>query len=361
MRVRLTARARLTILYTALVLATGIVLAGLTYVLMLRRPVHAIQLTWTSGTNPMPPAPSIVDGVRAATLSDLLTQAAVALAVVTLLGAALGWWLAGRVLRPIRGITETARRLSAENLSERVPVGPAADELTTLAATVNGMLDRVQAGLADRDRILDSQRMFTANAAHELRTPLTTMRTALDVTLDGEPGRDELLAMAADIRIAIDRSRDTLDGLLTLAHSQAGPVQRTPVDLATIAADQVNGETVTDLLPAPVHGDPVLLDRMVGNLLDNAVRYGSNITVHTGVSEGRAHVRIGNDGRAISPDEQVRLLEPFFRGRAARTRHDGVGLGLSIVRAIVTAHEGSITLHPRATGGLDAHITFPLP
>ncbi|MBT2411655.1 HAMP domain-containing histidine kinase [Streptomyces sp. ISL-12] len=346
---RLTARSRLTLVYTGLVLAAGSLLTALTYLLLFRD----LRLR--------------VD----AAMSKLLTQAAPALLVVTALAGLTGWLVAGRILRPVRAISDTANRLSAENLSERVPVAQPADELATLAATVNGMLDRIQHGIAERDRVLDSQRLFVANAAHELRTPLTTMRTAIDVTLDGEPDRAELLAMAGDIATAVETSRRTLDGLLVLARSQAGPHHRMPVDLAEIAAATVAdagdraaaGGTVTlraDLRPAPTSGEPVLLERMAANLLDNALRYnhaGGHVTVTTGTAHGHAFLRVVNTGPPVTPEGERRLFEPFVRGAADGTR--GAGLGLSIVRAVVTAHDGAITSTARPAGGMNIAVHLP--
>jgi signal transduction histidine kinase len=377
---RLSARGRLTILSTVLVVVSGVALASLTYVLMRRnldhRLVH-IEVT-TSGSGGEPPrlqdlVPEIAGRMQAETLTELLTQAAVALAVVTLLATMLGWLVSGRVLRPIRSISSTAQRLSAENMSERVPVDRPPDELAALAGTINGMLDRIQQGVAERDRVLDSQRMFTANAAHELRTPMTTMRTAIDVTLDGEPSRAELLTMADDIRTAIGQSQRTLDGLLALAHSQASTGKRRRVDLADVTAGIVDGAVEeaaardvtlrTDLRPAPVRGDPVLLERMAGNLVDNALRYnhaGGDIAVTTGTQAERAFLQITNTGRLIAADEAESLLEPFVRDRDNRTRADsGAGLGLSIVRAIVVAHDGEISTATRPAGGLEITIRLP--
>ncbi|MFI6978808.1 sensor histidine kinase [Embleya sp. NPDC050154] len=381
MAVRLSARGRLAILYTALVLAAGVALTALTYALVRRSMRHRIVIdirTESPGAPGPPPTglprpEALADRVRATTLSELLTQAAIALILVVVLAAVLGWLVAGRVLRPIRAISATARRLSAENLSERMPVSTPADELAELADTVNGMLDRIQAGIAERDRALAGQRMFTANAAHELRTPLTTMRTAIEVTLDGEPDRDELLTMAEDVRTAIEHSRRTLDGLLALARGRILPDTHRAVDLAEVATGLVAGaadeaaargiELRSDLRPAALGGDPILIERLVGNLLDNAVRYnrpGGHIAVTTGTEDARAFLRVDNSGALVAAEDADGLLEPFVRGEGVRTRADGgAGLGLSIVRAIVIAHRGEITTTARPTGGLDITTRFP--
>jgi signal transduction histidine kinase len=345
---RLTARGRLTLLYTGLVLAAGFLLTALTYLLLFN---HLRRLFIGQA------------------LSKLATQAGPALLVVTALAGLTGWLVAGRILRPIRTISGTANRLSAENLSERVPVRQPRDELATLAATINSMLDRIQHGIAERDLVLNSQRQFVANAAHELRTPLTTMRTAIDVTLDGEPDRAELIAMAGDIATAVETSQRTLDGLLVLARSQAGPLRRTPVDLAEIAAAAVadadratNGAVAlrADLRPAPASGEPLLLERMAGNLLDNALRYnhaGGHVTVTSGTANGYAFLRVVNTGPLVTPEEERRLFEPFVRGAANGTR--GAGLGLSIVRAVVTAHDGVISSSAQPAGGMDIVVHVP--
>jgi signal transduction histidine kinase len=374
--VRLTARGRLTLLHTGLVLAAGVVLTALTYLLMRENLRHRKVVLHTDSPGSTPQLPpemtspaGLSEQVRDETLVALLVQAGIALAVVTVLAALFGWLVAGRILRPIRAISATARRLSAENLSDRVPVRPPEDELAALAATVNGMLDRIQRGVAERDRALDGQRLFTANAAHELRTPLTTMRTAIDVTLDGEPTRAELLTMAEDVRAAVDDSRSTLDGLLALARSHAGVASPRPVDLAAVAREVLVGATGRstgsdlvvrkDLLAAPVLGDPVLLARMTANLLGNAIRYnhpGGRITVSTGSSTGSAVLRVVNTGHVVPAGRVDRLLEPFVRGEGG-----GAGLGLSIVRAVVLAHRGEITATANPDGGLDITVRIPLP
>ncbi|MBB5084747.1 sensor histidine kinase [Nonomuraea endophytica] len=373
----MTARFRLAALYTLLVLAAGVVLTGLTYFLMSRNLGRRLSLD-VVGTSADPGYAAmarqrlwtIAGRLEAATFSEFLNQALISLAVVTGLAAALGWFVAGRVLRPIRTISGTARRLSAENLSERVPVTTPADELATLARTINGMLDRIQTGLAERDQALDSQRMFTANAAHELRTPLATMRTAIDVTLDDRPGTAELLAMTHDVSAAVDQSRRILDGLLTLAHTQSGRITGRDVDLAEVATGVLAGvagesrdiAVRRELRPARMTGDPVLLERMIGNLIDNAVHYnhaGGRVEVVTGVEGGQPFARVSNTGPPLTPDQVERWREPFVRGEGVRTRGDaGLGLGLSIVYGIAAAQDGSISTTARPAGGLDVTVRF---
>jgi len=369
---RLTARARLTLLLTASVLTAGTLLAALTYLLVRQklqhRPFVLVLNPDGTATTPSPPAGS-ADRVIAEMLSTISVQAGVALVVVTALAAVLGWLVAGGVLRPIRAISSAARRLSAENLSERMPVTAPADELSVLAGTINDMLDRIQAGVAERQQILDSQRLFTANAAHELRTPLATARTAVDVTLDGEPDRAELLAMARDVRSAVEHVQSILDGLLLLARSQAGIGATRSADLARLAAAALDEaadrardlDVHTDLRTALITGEPILLERMVGNLVDNGIRYnrpGGQLTVSTGTLDGQAVLRVANTGERIPADGVQALLEPFVHGNGTRIRTDGLGLGLSIVRAVALAHRGRIHVSAPSGGGLDVTVAF---
>ncbi|MDR6980783.1 signal transduction histidine kinase [Streptomyces sp. 3330] len=379
--VHLTARSRLTLLHTALALTTGTLLSVFTYLLMRRNLTERKVVLRYGGpgiTGPLPPPDTseLARQVRDDALAALVRQGWIALAAVTLLATLLGWLVAGRVLRPIRTISATARRLSAENLSDRMPVGPARDELAALAGTVNGMLDRIQRGIAERDRALESQRLFTASAAHELRTPLATMRTAIDVTLDGEPSRAELLAMAEDVRTAADRNRRTLDGLLALAHSQAGTGESCTVDLATVTAGALAGAAAglsargltahRALRPAPMRGDPVLLERMTANLIDNALRYNrpaGRISVATGRTADGGFLRVVNTGRIVPAEQVEGLLHPFVRGPSSPSNPSapdgGAGLGLSIVRAVAFAHQGGVTATANPDGGLDITVRFP--
>lgn len=379
MAVRLTARARLAAVYVALVAAAGVVLIALTYLLVRRRiPVRVSfidgEREQDRGSAP-PDLSARAEQLRDETMHELLVQSLIALGVVVVLAGVAGWLVAGRLLRPIRAISRTAERVSAANLSERVVAPGPADELTALAGTINGMLDRVRHGVAERDRLLDGQRLFVANAAHELRTPLTTMRTAIDVTLDGEPTHAELRAMVTDISTAVDASRRTLDGLLALARSQAGSIRHEQVDLARTAADAIGqardeadrrGVRFTSSLPpAPVHGEDILLLRMIGNLVDNAVRYNQpdgHVHVETHTGQRYAGVRVANTGPPVHPDDLARLFQPFARGSGARLRSGGgAGLGLSIVHAIATAHRGTVRCSAPDAGGLDITVELPRP
>lgn len=367
MAVRLTARARLAAVYIGLVAVAGIALIALTYLLVRNRTWIGITvLDGPLGQPPPPPGLPSLDATRDRTLTELVVLSIIALAVVLVLAGVLGWLVAGRLLRPIRAISQTAQRVSAANLSERVAATGPADELTTLAVTVNGMLDRVQHGVAERDRLLDSHRLFVANAAHELRTPLATMRTAIDVTLDGDPSPAELRTMISDVSAAVDASQRTLDGLLALARSQAGAIQREPVDLAAVAAEAIEQadrhavELTADLRPAPVLGAATLLLRLVSNLIDNALRYnhpGGQVHVTTWAGDTGAGIRVANTGPVVPPDELAVLFQPFVRGSGRRLRAGGgAGLGLSIVDAITAAHGGRITASAPATGGLDIAV-----
>jgi signal transduction histidine kinase len=233
------------------------------------------------------------------------------------------------------------------------------------------MLDRIQCGVAERDRILDSQRLFTANAVHELRTPLTTAHTAIDVTLDGNSSRNELLAMADDVRDAVTHMQRVLNGLL-LARSQAGADTREAADLAAITAaalgtaeEQAAAAGIAvhaRLRPALVTGEPACWNAW--SVTWSTTR--SATTTPTGTSSSRRAQRAhapccgsATPAARSAPEEAQTLLEPFVHGQGTRVRTDGPGLGLSIVRAITHAHHGHIAITVRPGGGLDITIELP--
>jgi signal transduction histidine kinase len=272
-----------------------------------------------------------------------------------------GWIAAGRILRPVHRLTAAARAASEQDLSQRIALEGPRDELRELADTFDTMLDRL-------DRAFTSQRQFIANASHELRTPLTVMRTAMDVVLaKPEPTREELVSMTGDIRQAVDDAERLIEVLLILARNDHARVLTDPVDLAAVAEDALEGRTangittITTLEEAPVTGDGVLLERLVANLLDNAVRYnvaGGTVAVSTTVDDGASVVRVVNTGLVVPPDQVERLFLPFAR-LDDRTRHDGFGLGLALVASIAAVHSGTVQASAVRTGGLDISVRLP--
>jgi signal transduction histidine kinase len=304
---------------------------------------------------------------RDSALHSLGIDSLIILGLMTIVSGGAGWLISGRVLRPVRMITETARRASEQHLGERIALSGARDELKELADTFDDMLERL-------DRAFAAQRRFVADASHELRTPLTLMRTAIDVTL-AKPGRtaEQLEAMAVRVRASIDRSERTIDALLTLAVSDQGRLTRAePIDLATAAEDAIDAATAeidrlglslhSELGPAETAGDPHLLERMIGNLVDNAVRHnkpGGTVSVSSGQHDGQVFVQVSNSGPVIPADAVPLLFEPFHRLEGRTGARDGVGLGLAIARSIAAAHMATLHASPRPGGGLDVSVTMP--
>jgi len=297
---------------------------------------------------------------------QLLIASVISLAVIVVAAAVIGWFLAGRVLRPLSMITAAARRISASSLHERLALHGPDDELKELADTLDSLFARLEASF-------DAQRRFAANASHELRTPLTRERTLLQVTR-ADPGSTigtwqdvsrELLTCNAE-------QERLLEALLTLASSEAGPGEREPVDLAAVtsaalaaarpAIGRLGLDVHAEIQPAVVHGDPLLIQQLVANLIDNSVRHnvpGGDLEVSTGADGGRGALSVTNSGPVIPPGEVDRLFQPFQRlGPRPARRDGGNGLGLSIVRAIATAHAATVTARPRPGGGLAVEVTF---
>jgi signal transduction histidine kinase len=218
------------------------------------------------------------------------------------------------------------------------------------------------------DRAFTSQRQFIANASHELRTPLTVMRTAIDVVLaKPEPTRDELVSMAAEVRQAVDHAERLIEALLVLARHEQARALTDPLDLAAVAEDALEGPTangittITTLDEAPVTGDRVLLERLVTNLLDNAQRYniaGGTVAISTTAHDTTSVLRVVNTGAVVPTDMVERLFQPFTR-LDDRTRHDGFGLGLTLVSSIAAVHNGTVNATAIPTGGLDISVRLP--
>jgi signal transduction histidine kinase len=309
-----------------------------------------------------------ITAYRNRTLHELVVKSLQGLGVMAVLSVGFGWAVAGRVLAPLHRMTATARKLSEENLHERIALDGPDDELKELADTFDAMLGRLESAF-------DSQKRFVANASHELRTPLSIIRTEVDVALanpDATP--DELRRMGEVVRRATERSQGLIDGLLVLARSDRGPAALAPVDLAALAEEavaQAAGEAAaagvrirTRLDSAPTNGDEALLGRLAGNLVENAIRHnepGGSVDVVTGAAPDAGEVRLAvtNSGPVIDPADVDGLFEPFRRLGADRLTGRGAGLGLSIVRSVTVVHGGRIAARPRPEGGLVVEIFLP--
>ncbi len=381
-------RLRLTLSYGGVFFALGFLLIAVSYVLVHQVLVHnpgeflsrvAARLDLPSGfLAARMPSPSggqqtvdafmrtVQDQVVSQLLHGLTGVAFTALAVAAAVSVGLGWLIAGRMLRPVQEIATVARRASASTLHERIAMQGPSDELSELADTFDAMLARLETAFA-------AQREFVANASHELRTPLSIMRTEVDVTLaDPRATSADLRRMADTVRTAIARSEDIIDKLLVLAES-GQLVDTETVHLEALTAEVVRRRTdaaqarglsfALDLREAPVQGDRALLERLVDNLVGNAVRYAradSVVTVEVGRRPDGAVLRVANAGEVIGPDELPRLFERFYRRGTSRSRRGGgAGLGLAIVAAVAEAHGGTASAASPAGGGLAVTVTLP--
>jgi signal transduction histidine kinase len=366
---RRSVRARLTAWYSALFLLSGAVLLAITggvgASVSSVGPAHPATQGGTQ--SPQPGAATI----HAAVSHSLLVGSAVALGVMTVASLVLGWVVAGRVLRPLREMTAATQRISEDNLHERLAMPGPADELTDLADTIDGLLERLEGAFA-------AQRRFVANASHELRTPLTTMRACVDVAVaKPEPVPAPTLALAGRLRTELDRVDRLLDGFLVLARAQHGdlPGQETlSLEYVVSAALAVRTEAIAGRrltvhqASGPngtwVRGSQALLCRMVDNVIDNAIAHNTDggwISTTTGSDGHLAQLVVETGGDILDPQQVAQLAQPFRRLRADRTGSDnGAGLGLSIVAAIASAHRGTLDLQARPGGGLRVAITLPL-
>jgi len=309
----------------------------------------------------------IQDQTISSILRALLGVTFWALAVATAVSVLAGWWMAGRMLRPVQEISGVARRLSASTLHERINLEGPQDELSQLADTFDAMLGRLETAF-------NAQQEFVSNASHELRTPLAIMRTELDVTLaDPATDADDLRRMAQTIRDAILRSEDVIDRLLVLAETE-DLSERVPVDMTELAhratdglAREAQARDITFSVAEEAGvtlGDAALLERLVDNLVDNAVRYatpGSVVRVAVGADAGgRVTLQVANEGEVIDPDEVPRLFERFYRRGTSRNRRTGgSGLGLAIVAAVADVHGGSVAATAPPAGGLVVTVSLP--
>jgi signal transduction histidine kinase len=313
-------------------------------------------------------AGSVQAAQRATDSHELLINSAIALAIVALLALLASWLVAGRMLRPIRTITATARRISATNLQERLGLHHADEEFRRLADTLDALFARLAAAF-------EAQRHFVANASHELRTPLTAERNLLQVALDDpHTSNRSWRDTARELLASNDEQKHLIEALLALASSESGLDHQERTDLATICQtvlarahpdfDNLGLSVENDTRPAKLYGDPRLVERLVANLVDNAAThniYGGHVQISTDTTGGKAVLSVSNTGPVIPPEEIDRLFQPFQRLDPRRTHKNGHGLGLAIVKAIAATHCATITAHPRPEGGLSVTVIFPPP
>jgi signal transduction histidine kinase len=356
---RLTLRMRLTVLYGALLSASVVAVVATVEVIwpnFLR--LHASQEADGSSAAPAGAGYQVGEGTH-----SLSVESAVFVLVIVALALLLGWVIAGRNLRPLRAIIATSRDISARNLHERLALTGPRDEFTELGDTLDGLFGRLESSF-------ESQRRFVANASHELRTPLAAERTLLQVALADPAASVTTLRTACEEVLELGNQQERLiSALLTLASGEGGVERWEPFDLADVtgrvlAGREVPGITVDARLgTAPATGDVRLVESLVANLVDNALRYnvpGGRVTVSTAVADGRAVLSVSNTGPLVPASDVDRLFQPFQRLTGERLRHDGGhGLGLAIVRAIADAHDASLTARARPAGGLDVTVSLP--
>jgi signal transduction histidine kinase len=410
-------RLRLTLLFGGLFLVSGAALLGITYGLVSRAtPGIVVQQSdgFSSGGGAATAGPDggsaeIIGGAEVGPGSDpsqqlqfiaarsasgtgsaendaLLMYSGVALAIMAAASVALGWFAAGRALRPLRRITAAAQRISATSLRERLAIDGPADDLRELADTIDGLFARLDASL-------DAQRQFVANASHELRTPLARSRTLLEVALR-QPDQDRLRPACERAIAATCEQERLIEALLVLARGQRGLARRDLVDLAAVARDVLAARAAeitarglavdVTLAPALLAGDLALAERAVANLIDNALRHNvpdGNVRVSVGLagdggdaqpvtelvpgdhgsaSPPGAVLTVANTGPDVPHGDIARLLQPFQRRVAGRAgSREGLGLGLSITSAIAAAHGAALSVDSRPEGGLVVELAFP--
>jgi two-component system sensor histidine kinase VanS len=367
-----TVRLRLTLLYSGLFLVSGVALLAATYLVF--RASTGVDLIVPNGTaygsrsNVTRQVRQMFETTVARHIHGLhqgLIQSGIALAIMTVVSVALGWLVAGRVLRPLRTITTTTRQISERNLNERLALSGPPDELKDLADTVDGLLARLEAHVAEQKR-------FAANASHELRTPLALTQTLLDVARN-DPSRvnGELVERLHTVNT---RAVHLTEALLQLSRADQASFDRELVDLSLIAEEAM--ETLLPLAekygvrieafgePIPTIGSSALLVQMTTNLVRNAIVHNlpehGVVWVTTSAHPNYVELTVENTGEQLSTQLVATLAEPFQRGTSRiRTDHAGVGLGLAIVNSIAQAHDGTLALTPRAAGGLRVTVQLP--
>jgi signal transduction histidine kinase len=363
----MTVRLRLTLLYGGLFFAAGALLLTVAYIL-LTNILEGLQIG-VSTNDPFGVSQEELRQIRRNFIDHaqhrLLLQSTFALLGVGLIALALGWFVADRALAPLQTVTATARRLSESTLHERIALEGPEDEIKELADTFDAMLERL-------NQAFDAQRRFVGNASHELRTPLAINRTLLEVAVTDPEASEDLKTVGRTLLANNARHERLIEGLLLLARSERELTTRTEVDLSEVAemvlntagrADGPAVKIVTELTPGPTVGDPVLLEHLVSNLVDNAVRHNvddGEVIVRTGILDGWATCQVENTGPVVPAYEVQSLFEPFRRLNTDRIESaKGAGLGLSIVRSVASAHGGTVIATPREGGGLIVTARLP--
>jgi signal transduction histidine kinase len=376
---RPTLRVRMALLYGGLVLLVGVSLLFTCVILINRalanvpilQPKDGAHFVDQNGHQIAFDSASVSQKAQDSATHYLYTTGAIYFAIIVVIGATGGYLLAKQALRPIARLTQTARALSTETLDQRINLGGPDDELRELADTFDAMLGRL-------DQAFDSQRLFVANASHELRTPLSVIRTELEVTLsDPDADPEELRRMGSVVASAAERAQRLVTSLLTLARLQAvggGELEvYEPVDLALLVpsalhavaaeAEEKGVRTETEIETATTVGDPRLLERLIGNLVENAIRHNVPngwLRITTGQTKDKVWLHVANGGTVIPNGDVDRLFEPFRRGAGkVRTATKGAGLGLAIVRLIVEAHQGRLQAAAPPFGGLAVRVELP--
>ena len=351
----LSVRLKLTLSYAGFLMLAGALLLAVVWVFLLRYvPDRAVVI------GPGPFSPTRSDLLRA-----FAPKAAIMLAFLLVFGLLGGWLLAGQMLAPLTRITDATRVAATGSLAHRIRLQGRRDEFRELADAFDAMLARLEAHVAEQQR-------FAANASHELRTPLAITQTLLDVARK-DPNRDNG-ELVERLHAVNTRAIDLTEALLLLSRADQRSFAREHVDLSLIAEEAtetllpfaeergVTIETSGDV--TPTIGSPALLLQMTTNLVHNAIVHNlpeqGTVWVTTSVHPKSVVLTVENTGEKLTPQLVSTLVEPFRRGtERIRTDHAGVGLGLAIVKSITQAHDGTLTLTPRAAGGLCVTVQLP--
>lgn len=341
---RLSLRARITVMFVATVLGVGLALIGLVYAYLKLTPVP-VMASFPGAEDGV-----VIDGavpVADEILSRVLGVSLGALALLTGLAGVVGWFVAGLVITPLRSIADDARAVTRGDLGARIDYDGPRDEVGELAEALNAMLDE----LADA---VERQRRFAANASHELKTPIATIQAVADVALAG--GDADARPALGQIREVNARSAGTVTALLQLANVQVR--DRDTVDLAALCREVGGGHGIpVDAEPLTVEASPTLIRQAVDNLVRNAVVHGEEAALRVRRAGECAEITVESGGEKLDPADVATWTEPFARAR--RTSGSGHGLGLALVNAIAKAHGGSLELAPRAEGGLVVKLLLP--